>query len=53
MQLLPPQTLPAVPLVSFGVFHLAIPDIVGWLLVFAIFLLASPIRLPKFFEPGS
>ena len=36
VQLLPPQTLPAVPYVSFSVFNLAIPNIVAWVLVFAI-----------------
>jgi hypothetical protein len=53
VQLLPPHTLPAVPSVSFSVFHLAIPNIVAWVLVFAIVLVAAWIRLPKIFESGS
>jgi hypothetical protein len=53
VHLLPPQTLPAVPSVSFSVFHLAIPNIVAWALVFAIVVLAAWLRLPKYFEPGS
>ena len=53
VQLLPPQTLPAVPHVSFSVFNLAIPHIVAWALVFAIVLVAAWIRLPKIFEPRS
>ena len=53
MQLLPPQTLPVVPSVSFGVFHLAIPNIVAWVLVLVIVVVAAWMRLPKVFEPGS
>ena len=53
MHLLPPQTLPAVPSVSFSIFHLAIPNIVAWVLVVGIVLVAAWIRLPKCFEPGS
>ena len=52
VQLLPPQTLPAVPSVSFSVFHLAIPNIVAWALVVVIVLIAAWMRLPKCFEPG-
>ena len=51
VQLLPPQTLPSVPSVSFSIFHLAIPNIVAWVLVFAIVLVAAWMRLPKCFEP--
>jgi len=53
VQLLPPQTLPAVPHVSFGVFHLAIPNIVAWGLVFGIVLVAAWMRLPKIFDSDS
>jgi hypothetical protein len=45
--------LPAVPHVSFGIFNLAIPDIVAWILVFAIVLIAAGVRLPKLFEPDA
>jgi hypothetical protein len=53
VQPLPPQTLPAVPHVSFGIFNFAIPDIVAWLSVFVIVLVAAWVRLPEFFERGS
>jgi hypothetical protein len=53
VQPLPAQALPAVPHVSFSVFHLAIPNIVAWVLIFAIVLVAARLRLPKLFEPGS
>jgi hypothetical protein len=53
MQPLPAQALPAAPHVSFSVFNLAIPNIVAWVLVFAIVLVAAGIRLPRFFEPRS
>ncbi len=53
MQPLPPQMLPAVPHVSFGIFDFAIPDIVAWLAVFALVLAAAWIRLPGFFTHGS
>jgi hypothetical protein len=53
MEPLPAQMLPAVPHVSFSVFHLAIPNIVAWVLVFGIVLVAASIRLPKFLERGS
>lgn len=50
---LPPQMLPAVPHVSFGIFNFALPDIIAWLSVLVIVLLAASIRLPGFFERGS
>lgn len=51
MQPLPAQMLPAVRHVNFGIFDLALPDIVAWILVFAIVLIVAGMRLPKFFEP--
>jgi hypothetical protein len=45
--------LPAVPHVSFSIFNFTIPDIIAWLSVFVIVLLAAWIRLPGFFESGS
>jgi len=50
---LPAQALPVVQHVSFSVFDLAVPNIVAWLLVFAIVLVAARLRLPKLFEPGA
>jgi hypothetical protein len=53
MELLPPQMLPGAQYVSFSVFNLAIPNVIAWVLVFAIVLIAAWIRLPKIFEPRS
>ena len=53
MELLPPQMLPSVPSVSFSVFHLALPNVVAWVLVVVIVLVAARTRLPKIFEPGA
>jgi hypothetical protein len=50
--LLPPQLLPAVPHVTFGIFNLAIPNIIAWLVIVVTFPVAAWLRLPKFFEPG-
>jgi hypothetical protein len=51
MQPLPPEMLPAVPRVAFGIFNLAIPNIVAWGVVIGVVLLAVWVRLPRFFEP--
>jgi hypothetical protein len=51
MEPLPPELLPTVPHVVFGIFDLAIPNIVAWGVVIAAVLLAAWVRLPKFFEP--
>ena len=51
MQPLPPETLPAVPHVTFSVFNLAIPNIAVWLAVIAGFGAATWARLPRIFEP--
>jgi len=53
VQPLPPQMLPAVPHVSFSIFNFAVPDIVAWLSVFVIVLLAAWIRLSGLFEPDA
>ncbi len=47
---LPAQTLPAVPHWVFGVFNLAIPNVIAWIAVIAFFFVASWLRLPKIFE---
>ena len=46
--MLPPELLSPVPNVSFGIFDLAIPDIVAWIIIVVIFIAAAWIRLPKF-----
>ncbi len=50
MELLPTQLLPAVQYVRFGIFDLAIPNIMAWGLVIGILLLAFWIRIPAIFE---
>jgi hypothetical protein len=49
---LPPELLPVVPHVVFGIFNLAIPNIIAWGVVIGAVLLAAWARLPKFFEPA-
>jgi uncharacterized membrane protein len=44
------QTLPAVPHVVFGIFNLAIPNIIFWVIVIVVLFLGSWARLPKFIE---
>jgi hypothetical protein len=51
--MLPPELLSPVPNITFGIFNLAIPDIVAWIIVVVIFITAAWARLPKFFEPTS
>jgi hypothetical protein len=50
---LPPELLPAVPHIVFGVFNLAIPNIVVWGVLILGFVLACWARLPKILEPPS
>ncbi len=47
------QTLPAVPHVVFGIFNLAIPNILFWALVIVLFAGAAVARLPRFIEHSS
>ena len=47
------QTLPAVPHVVFGIFNLAVPNIIFWALVILFFAGAVWGRLPKFIEHSS
>ena len=51
MEPLPPQMLPAVRHVVFGIFDLAIPNIIAWGLVMVLFLVSAWARLPGIFEP--
>lgn len=53
MEELPTQMLPAVPNIILGVFNLAVPNLVVWLVVIVFFFLAAWARLPKAFEPSS
>lgn len=48
---LPPETLPTVPHVAFSIFNFAITNIIAWVLVFVVVLIAAWLRLPKIFEP--
>ncbi|MCL5961810.1 MAG: hypothetical protein M1358_21265 [Chloroflexi bacterium] len=48
---LPPQMLPAVPHIAFSIFNLAIPNIIAWLTLIVVFVVAAWARLPRFFEP--
>ena len=47
---LPPETLSAVPHITFSVFDLAIPNFVVWGVILIVFVVAAWFRLPKFFE---
>lgn len=53
MDQLTTQSLPAVPHVVFGIFNLAIPNIMFWILVVVVFCVSAWLRLPGFIEHGS
>jgi len=53
MEQLPPEILPAVPHVTLGIFNLAIPNVIAWVTVIGVFLVAAWARLPKIFESES
>ncbi len=48
--MIPAQGLPPVPHLAFGIFNLAIPDIIAWMIVLIVFAISIWLRLPKFFE---
>ncbi len=50
MNQLPPETLSATPHITFGIFNLAIPNIIAWGVIILIFFVAAWARLPKIFE---
>ena len=52
MEPLPAQLLPAVPHAAFGIFNLAIPNILAWAAILVVLLGAAWIRLPRIFEPA-
>ena len=41
------QSLPAVPHVVFGIFNLAIPNIIAWTLLVMVFVVSAWLRLPS------
>jgi hypothetical protein len=47
------QTLPAVPHVVFGIFNLAIPNIIFWAVVVVVFAASAWLRIPGFIEHSS
>jgi len=47
------MSTPAVSYVSFGVFNLAWPSIIFWLLVIIVFIVAIRARIPQFMESDS
>ena len=49
-QELPTQLLPAVPHFIAGIFNIAIPNLIAWILVVVIFFAGAWVRLPRFFE---
>jgi hypothetical protein len=51
MNQLPPEMLPVVSYIKFGIFDLAIPNLIAWLAVIVFLFVAAWARLPKFFEP--
>jgi hypothetical protein len=46
------SSLPAVPHISFGIFNLAVPNIIAWVVVLLVFALAVGVRMPRLFEPA-
>lgn len=53
MQDLNLETLPAVPHIVFGIFNLAIPNLIFWLAVVVIFFAGCWARIPKFLTHGT
>ncbi len=53
MQELPPQMLPSVPHVIFGIFNLSIPNIFMWVVVLALIALGFWGRIPRLLQPRS
>ncbi len=44
------ERLPAVPHVVFGIFNLAIPNLIAWAVLVIVFAAAAWFRLPRFVE---
>jgi len=51
MEPLPAQLLPATAHVVFGIFNLAIPNILAWVALIIVFFVAAWMRLPRIFDP--
>ena len=49
-QQLPTQLLPAVPHFVVGIFNIAIPNLIAWILVVVVFFAAMWAGIPRFFE---
>ncbi len=47
------ETLPAVPHIVFGIFNLAIPDLIFWVAVVLAFFAGCWARMPKFMAHGN
>ncbi len=52
MEPLTTQSLPAVPHVVFGIFNLAIPNIIAWTVLVVAFVVSAWLRLPSFGPHG-
>jgi hypothetical protein len=46
------SSLPAVPHLTFGIFNLAVPNIIAWAAVLLVFALAVGARIPRLFRPA-
>ncbi len=53
MEPLPAQLMPVTAHVVFGIFNLAIPNILAGAALISVFFLAAWARLPRIFEPGA
>jgi len=51
MSQLPPESLEAVPHLEFGIFNLAVPNVIAWGTVIVLFFAAAWARLPRIFHP--
>lgn len=52
MQDLTIQTLPAVPHIVFGIFNLAVPNLIIWCVAIVSFFVGCWARMPNFMERG-
>jgi len=52
MEPLPAQLLPATAHVVFGIFNLAIFNVLAWVALIVVFFVMAWMRLPRIFEPG-
>lgn len=53
MGALPPETLSAVPHVTFSIFNLAIPNLIAVGIILLMFFAAAWLRMPRVFESRS